>query len=125
VLAFFLLSFVSLLLTPVGWWLKFLSVFLLSAVFLKVWQQRAELGGPAVDLTLRANGMWLLERGDESLSMQLQGQSTVAGSLLLLCFTESQGGRRFDCLLWQAELPPLLWRHLRVYLRLYRAEALR
>lgn len=125
VCAFFLLSLCSLLLTPFAWWLKILAVLLLGVVFRKQWRGRAELGGAAFALTLRTNGMWLLEQGSEAIPLQLHGQSTVSGSLLLLCFSETQGRGRFDCVLWRAELSPLLWRRLRVYLRLYSAEALR
>jgi hypothetical protein len=120
-----LLSLAALWFTPLGGWLKLFTAILVIALFLKAWRQRAELGGAVVDLTLRSSGIWLREHGGESISLQLLGQSTVNRSLLLLCFAEPTGQRRFDCVLWQAELSPLLWRRLRVYLRLYGAEALR
>lgn len=125
ILSFLLLSLSALWLTPLGWWLKLFATILMIALSLKVWRQRAELGGVAVDLTLRPNGFWLREREGESTPLQLLGQSTISRSLLLLCFAEPSGQGRFDCVLWQAELSPLLWRRLRVYLRLYGTEALR
>lgn len=124
VISFFLLSLLALLLAQISLLLKLSVVLLWLSVFLFVWKRRAELGGTPVDLILRPNGAWLLERGRESIPLQLQGQSTVSRSLLLLCFEESRGGRSFDYVLWRAELSPQLFRRLRVYLRLYASETL-
>lgn len=101
-----------------------LAIMLWSWLLHRIWIGRTELGGVPVELILRPNGAWLLEREGESIPLQLHGQSTVSPFLLFLCFRESQGGRRFDYLLWRSELPPKLFRRLRVYLRLYASDAL-
>lgn len=128
VIAFVLLSLWALLLTPLpasfSTLAKPCAALLLLALSLRGWRGRAELGGMPVELTLRPNGMWLLERDGESTPLQLLGQSTVSPALLLLCFAGPQGQRGFDCLLWQGALPPSLWRRLRVYLRLYARDTL-
>ncbi|MEN8169588.1 MAG: protein YgfX [Pseudomonadota bacterium] len=121
-ITFFLLSLLALLLLQIPLLLKLSIVLLWLSLFLFIWRRRAELGGAPVDLILRPNGAWLLERGRESIPLQLHGQSTVSRSLLLLCFKESRGRRSFDYVLWRAELSPQLFRRLRVYLRLYATE---
>jgi hypothetical protein len=124
VTTFLAISLLALLATPLAWSLQLPIALFVSALFLTAWRKRAELGGVPVELILLGDGSWLLERGGESIPLQLLGQSTVSRSLLLLCFAGPPGQGGFDCLLWQAELPPLLWRQLRVYLRLYASEAL-
>jgi hypothetical protein len=91
--------------------------------FLHVWRKRPELGGKAVTLILRPNGNWLLEGAGESIPLRLHGQTTISRPLLLLCFREQQGRRRYHYLLWQAEHPAILLRRLRVYLKLYATDA--
>ena len=124
-ITFFILSLLALLLMQLPVWLKLSVALFCAGVFLLVWRRRAELGGTALDLILRPNGAWLLEREGQSIALQLHGQSTVSHSLLLLCFKEQHGRRNFDFVLWQAEQSPLLFRRLRVYLRLYAAETIR
>ena len=124
-ITFFVLSMLALLMLQLPSLLKLPVVVFCVVVFLVVWRRRAELGGTALDLILRPNGAWLLEREGESIALQLHGQSTVSHSLLLLCFKEQYGRRNFDFVLWQAEQSPLLFRRLRVYLRLYAGETIR
>jgi hypothetical protein len=118
------LSLLALLSVQLPASLKLLALLLWIVVFHLAWKRRAELGGTAIDLTLRPNGAWLLEREGESIALQLHGQSTVSHSLLLLCFKEQYGSRHFDYVLWQAEQSPLQFRRLRVYLRLYAGDTL-
>ncbi|MCW8919326.1 MAG: hypothetical protein OQL08_11010 [Gammaproteobacteria bacterium] len=123
VAAFLSISLLALLALPLAWSVKLPMALFLSALFFAAWRKRAELGGVPVELVLLGDGGWRLQRGGESLPLQLLGQSTVSHSLLLLCFAGPPGQGGFDCLLWQAELPPLLWRRLRLYLRLYAAQS--
>jgi len=95
------------------------TIFIWTSLFILVWKKRAELGGAEVELILRPNGNWLLERGRESTALQLHGQTTVSRWLLILCFTETRGKKSCNYVLWQAEHSPYLFRRLRVYLQLY------
>jgi hypothetical protein len=125
VITFFLLSLLAILLTQISLLLKLAIALCVVGLFITAWRSRPELGAEKVELILRPNGAWLLQRKDESIALQLHGQSTVSRWLLLLCFKERDGRRRFDYLLWQVEQPPMLFRRLRVYLRLYAADTQR
>ena len=125
VISFFILSLLALLLAQLSLLLKLPIILGVVGLFFSAWRARPELAGETVELILRPNGAWLLERKGESIALQLHGQSTVSRWLLLLCFKETHGRRRFDYLLWQVEQPTILFRRLRVYLRLYTDDALR
>lgn len=119
VISFFLLSLLALLLVQLSLLLKLPVTLGVMALYFICWRARPELGGKAVELILRPNGAWLLHRNGVAIPLELLGQSTVSPWLLLLCFKEQHGRRRFYYLLWQAEQPDVLFRRLRVYLRVY------
>ena len=125
VITFFILSLLALLLAQLSLLLKLPITLGMAGLFFSAWRARPELAGEMVEIILRPNGAWLLERKGESIALQLHGQSTVSRWLLLLCYKEKHGRRRFDYIFWQAEQPSILFRRLRVYLRLYADDALR
>ena len=122
VITFFLLSLLALVLAQLLWFFKFAIALAVAGLFYSVWRARPELGAKSVELILRPNGVWLLHRNGVAIPLELLGQSTVSPWLLLLCFKEQHGRRRFEYLLWQAEQPDVLFRRLRVYLRVYGGE---
>jgi hypothetical protein len=120
---FYLPSSGSLLLAQLPTELKLLALVGVSVAFLHTWRRRPELGAEAVELILRPNGKWQLNRGSKSIALQLHGQSTISHRVMLLCFHAEEGRGRFDYLLWHSEQPADLYRRLLVYLKLYAAEA--
>ncbi len=119
VISFFLLSLVALMLVQLSLLLKLPITLAVMALYFIVWRARPELGGKPVELVLRPNGAWLLHRNGVAIPLELLGRSTVSPWLMLLCFKEQHGRRSFNYLLWQAEQPVVLFRRLRVYLRVY------
>ena len=91
VISFFILSLLALLLAQFSLLLKLPIILGVVGLFFSAWRARPELAGETVELILRPNGAWLLERKGESIALQLHGQSTVSRWLLLLCFKETHG----------------------------------
>ncbi len=119
VISFFILSLLALLIMQLTLSLKLPIILAVMGLYWLCWKKRSELGGRAVELILRPNGAWLLHRNGVAIPLELLGESTVTPWLLLLCFKEQHGRRRFEYLLWEGEQPAVLFRRLRIYLRVY------
>ena len=116
---FFLLCLMSLLVSQLVIVFKVLTLAILSYAFLFIWHRKPELGGEAVTVVLRVDGSWVMEKGAKSTELQLLGQSTTSREVMVLRFRATDGGGRFDTVLWRREQSQGLFRQLQVYLRLY------
>jgi hypothetical protein len=117
---FSLLCIVALLLAQMHVWLKLFLLIVLAAVGITTWRKRPELGGDTVELILRPNGAWLLQRPGSEEKLRLLGESVLSHAVTILVFSGDGGGRQY--ILWRREMPEDIYRRLQVYLRLYGGE---
>lgn len=111
---FFLLCFISVMLTQMSLLVSSLIIVILFTIAVETWCYRSELGGKPCELVLRPDGEWLLQQDQSEEKLQLLGETTFGYSLIILAFVGNRKKRWF--VIWRSECVYEVYRRLGVYL---------